>query len=247
MDFSRYRLLTFDCYGTLIDWETGIWDALQRLFLANDGRAPVSRARALADYGEIEGLVEREQPTARYDDVLARTHQRLARRWGLVTTPGLDKTFADSIACWPAFADTAQALRRLKKRCRLAILSNVHLAGIEASLPKLGARFDAVWTAEQIGSYKPDPANFRHMLRQARAMLDIRRDEILHVAQSLHHDIAPARAAGLACVWIDRQRLAEGGNWGATPPMRNPPQPDVHYYTLEELADDLCGPPRAGA
>ncbi len=241
MDYSRFRLFSFDCYGTLIDWETGIWDALQRLFLANDARAPVSRAEALAAYAEEESRLQREQPRERYDRILAATHQALARRWGLITTPGLDETFAASIACWPAFADTAEALRRLRKHARLAILSNVHLAGIEATMPKLGAPFDLLCTAEQVQAYKPDAAMFDHLLRQAQERFGIGREEILHVAQSPFHDIAPARAAGIACAWVDRQQLLESGHWGAIPAMPELPQPDVRFRSLAELADDVRG------
>ena len=239
MDFSRFKVISFDCYGTLIDWETGIWDALQRLFLANDGHAPVSRAEALKAYAEEESRIEAEQPAARYDHILAETHKALARRWGLTTTPGLDAAFADSIACWPAFADTAEALRTLKRHARLAILSNVHRHGFEQTQPKLGVDFDLVCTAEEIGSYKPDPANFLHLLRQVRARFDCAPEELLHVAQSPYHDIAPAREQGITCVWIDRQRLAEGGNWGATPALKALPQPDAHYHDLASLAAEF--------
>ncbi len=239
MDFSRFKVISFDCYGTLIDWETGIWDALQRLFLANDGRAPVSRAEALRAYAEEESRIEAEQPAARYDHILAETHKALAKRWGLTTTPGLDAAFATSIACWPAFADTAEALRTLKNNARLAILSNVHRHGIEQTQPKLGVDFDLVCTAEEIGSYKPDPANFLHLLRQVRAQFDCAPEELLHVAQSPYHDLAPAKEHGLACVWIDRQHLAEGGDWGATPALKELPQPDAHYHDLASLAAEF--------
>ena len=241
MDFSRFRLLSFDCYGTLIDWETGIWDALQRLFLANDGKAPVSRAQALAAYAEEESRIERANPGLRYDAVLAEAHRALAKRWGLITTPGLDEAFAASIGCWPAFADTAESLRRLKARFRLMVLSNVHRHGLEQTAPKLGVEPDAALTAEHTGVYKPDPESFRRLIAHAEQAFGVQPDEILHVAQSLYHDIAPAKELGLACAWIDRQRLSDGGHWGATPKVEALPQPDVHYYTLAELADDVCG------
>ncbi len=239
MDFSRFKVISFDCYGTLIDWETGIWDALQRLFLANDGRAPVSRARALADYAEEESRVERENPSLRYDEVLATVHKALAERWGLITTPGLDAAFAEAIACWPAFPDTAESLRELKKHCRLVILSNVHNAGIEHSVRKLGVDFDAILTAETIGSYKPDEANFRYLLEHVRDDFGGGPEELLHVAQSMYHDIAPAKRMGITTAWIDRQKLAEGGAWGATPQLADLPQPDAHYTSLAELAREF--------
>ena len=239
MDFSRYRVISFDCYGTLIDWETGIWDALQRLFLANDGRAPVGRAQALADYAGEESRIERENPAMRYDEVLAAVHRALAKRWGLITTPGLDAAFADSIGCWPAFADTAESLRELKKHCRLVILSNVHEAGFEQTARKLGVEFDAVHTAEIVGSYKPDEANFRYLLEQVKQAFGCDREELLHVAQSPFHDIAPAKALGIATVWIDRYRMAESGGWGAIPKLAELPQPDAHYASLAELVHEF--------
>lgn len=240
MDFSRFRVISFDCYGTLIDWESGIWDALQRLFLANDGRAPVSRAQALAAYAEEESAAQRANPAERYDAILASTHKALAKRWGLITTPGLDEAFARSIACWPAFADTAEALRGLKRHARLAILSNVHRHGIEQTLPKLGVEIDLVCTAEEIGSYKPDRINFEYLLRQVRHHFDCAPEDLLHVAQSPYHDISPAKALGLACVWIDRQGLAEGGGWGAIPQLKELPQPDAHYPDLASLAAEFA-------
>ncbi len=239
MDFSRFKVISFDCYGTLIDWETGIWDALQRLFLANDGRAPVNRARALADFAEEESRVERENPAMRYDEVLATVHKALATRWGLITTPGLDEAFARSIACWPAFTDSAEALRELKRHCRLIILSNVHNAGFEHSARKLGVEFDAVYTAELIGSYKPDTTNFHYLLRAVKEAFDCPPEALLHVAQSPFHDIAPAKETGITTVWIDRYGLADHGGWGATPRLSHLPQPDAHYTALAELAREF--------
>ncbi len=239
MDFSRFKVISFDCYGTLIDWETGIWDALQRLFLANDA-APVSRAAALAAYAEEESRQQEADPNRRYDRILADTHRVLAKRWGLQTSQGLDEAFAESIGCWPAFADTAESLRALKRHCRLVILSNVHNYGFELTAPKLGVDFDAVHTAENIGSYKPSEENFRYLLRHVEHDFDCAPHELLHVAQSPFHDIAPAKRLGITTVWIDRQGLAEGGGWGAIPRLSELPQPDAHYPDLASLAREFA-------
>ena len=234
-DLAEFSVLTFDCYGTLIDWETGIWDALQPLLMANPGRE-VDRADALAAFGEAETAEQAAHPETLYPGILAGVHRAIAARFGLRTEAALDEDFGASVGHWPAFADTAGALRRLKKRYRLAILSNVDRDGIAASNRKLGVAFDAVCTAQDIGSYKPDPRNFAYMFEHL-AGLGIGAGEILHTAQSLHHDHVPARAAGLANAWIDRQGQSAGGKSGATAPVAEMPDFDFIFPTLGAMAD----------
>ena len=127
-------------------------------------------------------------------------------------------------------------MRALKRRYELVILSNVSRAGITASCRKLGVEFDAVYTAEEIGSYKPSLVNFEYMLGRLEADHGLGPDRVLHTAQSLFHDHAPAKAMGLSTAWIDRQRLSEGGSWGATARLENPPEPDFVFFTLEDMA-----------
>ena len=232
---SVFRALTFDCYGTLIDWETGIWDALQPLVMEN--RAGLDRSGALAAFARLESAQQAETPRMLYPQVLARVHQGLADHFGMRSTAALNDAFGASLPHWPAFPDTAEALRRLAGRYRLVILSNVHRAGFAASSRKLGAGFDAVYTAEDVGAYKPAPANFEHMLERLGRDHGIAADEVLHTAQSLFHDHVPARAFGLANVWIDRQRLSESGRWGATAEVAEPPGTDYRFFTLAEMAD----------
>ncbi len=234
-DLAEFSVLTFDCYGTLIDWETGIWDALQPLLMENPGRA-VSHGALLSAFAEAESARQRETPGLPYPKVLADVHRTIAARFGLRTGNALDEAFGASVPHWPAFPDTAEALRRLKTRYKLAILSNVDRAGIAASGRKLGVAFDAVHTAEDIGSYKPDPRNFAYMIERL-AELGLGAGDVLHTAQSLHHDHVPARAAGLANAWIDRQGLSGGGNWGATAPVDEPPEFDFVFPTLGAMAD----------
>jgi 2-haloalkanoic acid dehalogenase type II len=231
---DRFTTLTFDCYGTLIDWETGIWDALQPLLMAN--RADVVRATALEAFGRAESAIETSEPRMPYPEVLTASHRALAKELGLKTTPDLDADFGRSLPHWPAFADTAGALRKLKRRYRLVILSNVHRAGFAASNRKLGVEFDAIYTAEDIGSYKPDARNFAYLLEHLKADLGTRPEDILHTAQSLFHDHAPARAAGLANAWIDRQGLSTGDNWGATARLAERPHCDFVFPDLKSLA-----------
>jgi 2-haloalkanoic acid dehalogenase type II len=235
---TDFQALSFDCYGTLIDWETGVWDAMQPLLMANGADAP-GRAAALSAFGEIESAQQAATPGMLYSRVLAHVHNAVARRFDLATTVDLDRAFGASIPHWPAFPDTADALRRLKKRFRLVILSNVHRDGFAASNRKLGTEFDAVYTAEQIGSYKPDPRNFEFMLRRLHEELGIEKAAVLHTAQSLFHDHVQARAFGLANAWIDRQRLAEGGDWGATAPVEERPKVDFRFPTLAAMAASL--------
>jgi 2-haloalkanoic acid dehalogenase type II len=168
-------------------------------------------------------------------------HAALAGQLGLATTPALDAAFGASVPHWPAFADTADALRSLKPHYKLVILSNVNRAGFAASNRKLGVAFDAVYTAEDIGSYKPDPRNFAYLLEHLRADLGVGRDRVLHTAQSLFHDHVPARAAGLASAWIDRQGLSEGGSWGATAEVAERPKVDFLFRTLGAMAAAVTG------
>jgi 2-haloalkanoic acid dehalogenase type II len=234
-----YHVLSFDCYGTLIDWETGIWEALQPLLEAND--SDVGRAAALTEFGRIESAQEAATPGMRYPHLLTTVHGDLATALGLKTTGELDQAFGASVPRWPAFDDSAEALRLLSDRFRLVILSNVDRAGFAASNEKLGVRFDAVYTAEDIGSYKPDPANFNYLLDHLAAEFGTRPELVLHVAQSLYHDHAPAKAAGLDTVWIDRQRLSSGGEWGATLPLEDPPIPDHVFFSMADLARAVEG------
>ena len=233
-DLADFSVLTFDCYGTLIDWETGIWDALQPLLMANPGRE-VDRTAALGAFADAESAEQLAHPETLYPGILAGVHRAIAERFGLRSKPALDEAFGASVQHWPAFPDTAGALRRLKTRYRLAILSNVDRAGIAASNRKLGVEFDAVCTAQDIGSYKPDPRNFAYMIEHL-AGLGIGAGEILHTAQSLRHDHVPARAAGLHNAWIDRQGLSGGGDWGATAPVADMPDFDFIFPTLGAMA-----------
>ena len=241
---TEFEVLVFDCYGTLIDWETGIWDALQPLLMANGADAPV-RADALAAFGELEGAQQTATPEMLYSRLLAHVHNAFARRFELTTTVDLDRAFGASIPHWPAFPDSADALRLLKRRFRLVILSNVHRDGFAASNRKLGVEFDAVYTAEDIGSYKPDPRNFEYMLARLHADLGLTNSAVLHTAQSLFHDHVQARAFGLANASIDRQRQAEGGDWGATARVDERPQVDFRFPTLAAMAATLRDPEAA--
>ena len=235
---TEFQVLTFDCYGTLIDWETGIWGALQPLLMANGATTP-QRAEALTAFAEIQSAQEAATPEMLYSRLLALVHNAFARRFGLASTANLDTAFGASIPHWPAFPDSADALRLLKRHFRLVILSNVDRDGFAASNRKLGVEFDAVYTAEDIGSYKPDPRNFEYMLTRLQQEMGLEKSAVLHTAQSLFHDHVQARAFRLANAWIDRRRLAEGGDWGATLEVEERPHVDYRFPTLAAMAATL--------
>ncbi len=233
---SDYKVLTFDCYGTLIDWEAGIWDALQPLLMANRC-SDITHGNALEAYAILENQQETETPEILYTDLLTRVHRALAEKFDLQTTEQLDADFGRSLPHWPAFPDTADSLRYLKTRYKLVILSNVSREGFASSNRKLGVEFDAIYTAEDIGSYKPASANFDYLFEQLSQDHGLAKSDILHTAQSLFHDHVPAKSFGLANAWIDRQRLSESGDWGATAQVDERPEIDFLFFSMQELTD----------
>jgi 2-haloacid dehalogenase len=232
-----YEVLSFDCYGTLIDWESGIWTALQPMLLANE--AQVGRPEVLAEFGRIEAAQEAGAPGLRYSELLAVVHRDLASSLGLESNHDMDHAFGASVPDWPEFADSPGALAILGEKYRLVILSNVDRVSFAGSNARLEVAFDAIYTAEDIGSYKPDPANFDYLLHHLDDEFGVTPNSVLHVAQSLYHDHAPAKAAGLDTVWIDRQRLSAGGEWGATTPIEDPPEPDYVFFSMADMARDV--------
>jgi 2-haloalkanoic acid dehalogenase type II len=208
---SEFEVLTFDCYGTLIDWETGIVEALRPL-TSKVGRA-LTRDDILRAHAHHESATQAQTPAKRYGDVLAVVYKRLAEEWGVTVAWTDCLAYGQSVRHWPAFDDSAAALRYLKQHYKLVILSNVDNASFAHSNDKLGVAFDAVYTAEDIGSYKPSPRNFSYMLSRLER-LGVARGDILHTAESLFHDHAPANAHGLANCWIFRRHGQEG--FGAT-------------------------------
>jgi 2-haloacid dehalogenase len=228
MKLSDFRVLTFDCYGTLIDWETGLYRALADLRSAAGVSA--DREEVLAEFATHEAAQQAATPAMLYPQLLAQVHRRLAQAWGAKVNEAAHLAFGRSVPDWPAFADTVAALQYLKRHYKLVILSNVDRASFAASNARLGVSFDAICTAQDIGSYKPDARNFRYLIT-AVGRLDAQPWEILHTAQSLFHDHAPAQAAGLASAWIDRR--GERSGWGAT---RAPEGTPSYNFRFESLA-----------
>ena len=229
-DFTPYRALSFDCYGTLIDWETGIRQALQPWAA---GHCLDTGADELLDrFGAHENLIQSESPTLLYPLVLAEALRRIGADLNVDVSDAESSEFGDSVGSWPAFADSAAALRRLRQRYRLIILSNVDRESFARSNRRLGVTFDLILTAEDIGSYKPNPANFERLLAEI-GPLGVARGELLHVAQSLFHDHGPAQRIGLPTVWIDRYGTQAGT--GASP--QSDVTVDWRYTSLAEFAD----------
>ena len=225
IDFDRFEALTFDCYGTLVDWESGILAALRPLLGASAEGADDDEL--LERFGRFESEVE-AGAFRPYREVLAEVARRFGAAYGAHPTDQAVRAFAGSVVDWPVFPDTVQALGALSRRYRLAVVSNVDDDLFAGSAEKLGVDWAEVVTAEQVGSYKPARAHFDEVLRR----LDLPRERVLHVAQSLYHDIAPAKELGFACVWVDRRGERAGS--GATPAARA--TPDLRVPDLESLA-----------
>ena len=239
LNYDNYDALSFDCYGTLIDWEGGIWLAFQPLLVENPN-LQIEQNQVLTEFAAAENEIQSDHPGMPYPEVLKRIHNRFALSHDLVTNEELDDSFGASVGRWPAFPDSVEALADLKKRYKLAILSNVDEAGFAASNEKLAVEFDAIYTAEKIGTYKPDVGNFSFLFTRLFAEQGIPRERILHVAQSLYHDIQPAKMLGMDCVWIDRQRLSTGGDWGATSVISEWPEVDAVFTDLASFAQAVA-------
>jgi 2-haloacid dehalogenase len=224
MDFNSVRVLTFDCYGTLIDWEKGILSAVRPAVPAG-----LSDERLLEMYGRHEEIAERP-PFRRYRDVLRLAAAAMGRESG-VDEREFETRILESFPTWEPFPDTVAALERLQHRFRLVITSNVDRDLFAMTNRKLKVGFDHIVTAEDVRSYKPGHAHWLRVLSD----LSLGRDELVHVAQSLYHDHVPAKELGIRSVWINRRAGREGS--GATIPAQA--SPDLTFPTLGAFADFL--------
>jgi 2-haloacid dehalogenase len=231
MRLTDFKALTFDCYGTLIDWETGMMQALSGL-AKKSGRA-LTRDVILEAHARHESAQQRQTPAKRYCELLSIVYKRLAEEWGVAVSIGECEEYGQSIRHWPAFADSPGALQYLKKFYKLIILSNVDNRSFGFSNAALSIDFDAIYTAEDIGSYKPDDRNFVYMLEHA-GDLGLAKDDILHTAESLFHDHVPARRHGIANCWIYRRHGQKG--FGATMDPGQMPKIDFKFNSMAELA-----------
>jgi 2-haloacid dehalogenase/putative hydrolase of the HAD superfamily len=229
MRLSDFKALSFDCYGTLIDWEAGLSEALRPL-AERAGRSPDELLEA---YGPIEHDLEKIHPGMRYSQLLEKVHERLCDDVGVDRDEGEAAALGASVGDWPAFPDSAEALSYLKGHFKLIILSNVDRASFAGSNRHLAVEFDHIFTAEEIGSYKPDLRNFEYLLEHLAAN-GVGKDDLLHVAQSLFHDHVPANRMGIASAWIDRRHDKAGA--GATVLPDPMPHYDFRFTSLAELA-----------
>jgi 2-haloalkanoic acid dehalogenase type II len=227
MRISDFSALTFDCYGTLVDWERGMLAALAP-WLERSGLV-LDKSVLLAAYGRHETVIQQEQPGLPYSDVVAKVLGRMANEFDKSASQEEMQGFGSSVGLWPPFPDSHDALAYLGQHFKLVAITNVDNASFARTHQLLGEPFHAIVTAEDVGSYKPALENF-HFAFGRIAEFGIARDKILHVAQSLYHDVAPARELDLANVWVDRQT---GRGTGMTPPTDA--QPDLRVTSLEGL------------
>ncbi|KAF8483137.1 putative hydrolase [Gautieria morchelliformis] len=205
---TQFKLLCFDVYGTLLDWESGIYESI--LPIIQRSQESWTRTEALAAFHSVETNLQAQNPTDLYTKVLADSYYTLAKRLGLPEDGQLTEAslaFGNSVGKWPIFPDTVEALARLSKHYRLVVLSNVDRLSFSHTQRVLeqGFQFDLVLTAQDIGSYKPDPTNFEYMLNSVKAKFGIEKHEVLVTANSLFHDHKPANTLGIASSWIIRE------------------------------------------
>jgi 2-haloacid dehalogenase len=227
LDFGNFDYFTFDCYGTLINWEQGILSVLQPMLKAHG--VVLGDEAVLAVYGEIEPRLQ--NPYRRYREVLRGVVAEFAKRNKFVATEQEMNALPESMKKWQPYPDTIAALRRLKSKYRMVVLSNVDDDLFVQSAKLLGVRFDAVITAEQVKSYKPQHAHWIELQHRCRTAPD----RVLHVGQSIYHDVVPAKAMGFKTVWVHRTP-----GYGATRPANE--QPDLEVVDLNSLADVAMKP-----
>ena len=228
---TDFKLLSFDVYGTLIDWERGALTALQPT-LERNNQASLDPKHILQLFHELEPPIEKAHPDWPYSRVLAAVHPQLCARLGLPPPSEEEsKTFGASVGDWPAFPDTVAALHRLSKTYKLVVLSNVDNESFRASSARglEGFKFDAVYTAQDIGSYKPDLRNFEYMLRKVKEEFGVEKEHVLQTAQSQFHDHHPAREMGIRSSWIYRPNSVMGN--------RKDPVYTWKFDTLSDMAD----------
>ena len=230
MDFSRFTTISFDCYGTLIDWESGILPVL-RAVLANHGQS-LPDAAILELYGEFEAEAE-SGPYRSYREVLESVVRAFAERFHFQASSSEIHSLHESVHAWLPFPDTVPALRELQRRYKLAVISNIDDDSFAETRKHLGVEFDGVITAEQARSYKPSLNNFRLVLRK----LALSPDRLLHAAQSVYHDVVPARSLGISTVWVNRKSARPGiGAVRASVALASEKQADLEVPDLASLA-----------
>lgn len=228
LDFTRFKILTFDCYGTMIDWEGGIFAALRPILTAHNQK--ITDSALLELYSELEASAEAED-FLRYRDVLQSVVRGFGKRLGFSPTEAEVRSLPESLKNWQPFPDTVEAVRKLKSRYQLAVISNIDDDLFASTAPKLGVAFDYVITAQQAGCYKPCMKIFK----LAEERMSVSREQWLHIGQSVYHDVIPAQSLGIATVWVNRPSPRSGS--GAAKAASGKPDLEVtNLGTLAKLA-----------
>jgi 2-haloacid dehalogenase len=227
IDFGKFKALTFDCYGTLIDWDTGISELVQPWLREMNSQVPPDLVAST--FALMQAKHQQTSPTLLYPDVLRRSWRDIEEQFGWDENSDHANAFAQSVPYWPPFADSLESLRYLNRHYKLGILSNVDNASLAGTLQSLDVPFLLTVTAEDVGSYKPGQPHFDAAFSRL-AQHGISKSEILHVAQSKHHDIVPGRKLGLTTVWVNRRHGKKGT--GATLAAEADPT-----LTVNSLAD----------
>lgn len=231
MKLSDFKALTFDVYGTLIDWESGMVAGLRPL--TDKVSQSLTRNDILEAHAYHESTAQRWTPAKAYSDILAVVYRRLAEDWGVTVSWEECAAYGQSVPHWPAFDDSRAALGYLKQHFKLFVLTNTDNLSFSGSNARLGVAFDGVFTAQDVGSYKPADRNFEYMT-ETLARRGLAPSDILHTAESMFHDHVPATRHGLAKCWIYRRHAQEG--FGATMNPGTLPKVDFQFNSMAELA-----------
>lgn len=258
---SSYKVISYDIYGTLVDWESSIVKLLQPLISKIPSSSPLSkeyqdcatpgsqgRINLAGKFNDVEHELQQKNPSQKYDELLHDAYLRLATDFGVPATDETIKAaaqqFGASIGSWQPFPDTVDACQRLVKAgFKMIPVSNVDRESFSRTCagPLAGVDFFRVYTAQDIGSYKPDLRNFEYLIKHAKEDAGVEKEEILHVAQSIFHDHVPAKKMGLASVWINRKGAGMGGQDEVLKGLhdRNEVGYGWRFATLGELADEV--------
>ena len=233
MKLTDFKMLSFDTYGTLIDWESGIYNALGPLL----EKVPIKleRDEVLELFALHEKHQQRDNPTQVYSALLADVARSMAQKWQIRISDAEAQDFGRSVKHWPAFDDSAESLKYLRRHYRIATLTNCDRISYMGSNARLEIEWDAIYTAQDVGCYKPSLRNFEYLFEHARRDLGILPHEILHVAQSLTHDMVPATAMGMTKVWINRRHGIEG--YGATAPPEGEFTIEAEFASMADFVD----------
>lgn len=229
LHFDQFEVLSFDCYGTLIDWENGILNALKPFLELNN--IQINDSEILELYGTFEPEIQKKG-FHNYKTVLQKVMEEFAHTFKITINPKEKNILVDSLKKWPPFPDTEEMLHKLQQKFKLAIISNIDDDLFQYSNQHLQISFDWIITAEQVQSYKPSLNNFHQAIKK----IGLPKERILHVAQSIFHDIIPAKQVGLTTVWVNRRHNKKG--FGATPKAHA--KPDIEVPDLKTLVELIC-------